>query len=107
MSESTSNAAHELNCPNCGAPYTLPSGGNQVTCEYCGSRFLIPESVRGKLPNIVPTIDLAMTPTQVDVGKWVKWLVIFIVVVTVVPLVCSLVAAVCGIAIPFLTFFAR
>lgn len=100
---------NELTCPNCGATYTLPARGNQVTCDYCGSHFLVPESVRRPdVPNLAPYLENSFADavaTQANIGKWVRWLVIFIVVVTVVPLVCGLGAAFCGVLAPFAAIF--
>ena len=98
---------NELTCPNCGAPYTLPRRANEVTCDHCGSHFLVPESVRTgayDIPDYTPLIQnsFARRPKQnKNIGKWVRWLVIFIVVVTVVPTVCGLGAAFCGVLAPF------
>ena len=98
---------NELTCPNCGAPYNLPAQGNQVTCEHCGSHFLVPESARTSgynLPDYTPLIQNSFaqaTEAEQNIGKWVRWLVIFIIVVTVVPTVCGLGAAFCGVLAPF------
>jgi hypothetical protein len=69
-----------------------------AVCEYCGSRFLIPESVRTAVPRTQLAADTALP--RVDVGRWIRLLVIFIIVTTVVPTVCGIVAAVCGVLVP-------
>ncbi len=110
MQEPFSNTARELSCPNCGAPYQLPAFGNQTVCEYCGARFLVPANVRASNTNQLadaPTIEITVPPVQTDAARWVKWLVIFIVIVTVVPTVCGVGAAVCGALAPLGVFFFR
>src|SRR6266545_754732 len=106
MSEPASNSTSELSCPNCGASYALPVGGNQVQCAYCGSRFLIPESIRTPATPFAGFAESAYTPTRIDVRRWVRWLIIFVVVVTVVPTVCGLAAAFCGVLAPLIAIFA-
>lgn len=103
-------SAQELSCPNCGAPGELPAFGNAMQCEYCGTRFFVD----------VPTAQIALPPTDTalspsalsredsaKIRQWVKWLVIFIIVVTVVPMVCGIVASVCGALGAFIPFFVR
>lgn len=105
----TPPTAYELNCPNCGAPYTLPGFGNQVTCAHCGSHFVVPASVRAagdtSAQGLTEVISLNASPTldQTQVRRWVRWLVIFIVVTTIVPVVCGVGAAICGVLAPLVT----
>lgn len=104
------NTPRELSCPNCGAPYTLPEFGNQVVCAHCRSHFIVPESVRPAvvyIPNVPQTTSLdtpSYDPTQVR--RWIRWLVIFIIVTTVVPVVCGVGAAICGVLAPLVGMFA-
>jgi DNA-directed RNA polymerase subunit RPC12/RpoP len=102
-------ATNELSCPNCGAPYIVPAFGNLATCEYCGTRFVVPASVRAENTDTfgAPTIDINLAQPQTDLARWVKWLVIFVVVVTVVPTLCGVAAAVCGALAPLGVFFFR
>lgn len=93
------SSATELSCPNCGAPYALPEFDAQIECAYCGTRLILPEAVRqNDAPEIfaAPQISLDLSRMQTDTMRWVKWLVIFIIVVTVVPTVCGIFASVCG-----------
>lgn len=105
MSYSDSHATRDLSCPNCGASYVLPAFGEQATCEYCGSRFLIPANLRPVAPAKPITVDLYATQRQINTARWVKWLVIIIVVTTVVPMVCGMIAAVCGGLAPLVGLF--
>jgi DNA-directed RNA polymerase subunit RPC12/RpoP len=107
---SESSFFRELNCPNCGASAELPAFGSAIQCEYCGTRFFVD----------APTAQIALPPTDTassqfalsgeDSAKfrqWVKWLVIFIIVVTVVPMLCGLAASLCGVFGAFIPFFMR
>lgn len=89
----------------------MPRFGNQATCAYCGSRFVIPASVRSPETNTfsaAQTFDSRVPEAQVNVARWVKWLVIIIVVTTVVPVVCGVIAAFCGALAPIVgLFFSR
>ncbi|MBI4672350.1 MAG: hypothetical protein HY741_11895 [Chloroflexi bacterium] len=99
MSTSVFQPAHELSCPNCGAPCTLSAFGNQVECEYCGTRFLVPATHRPTAPVQViemPDPQVISLQAQTNVARWVKWIVIIVVVSTVLPVVCSIVFGVCG-----------
>lgn len=102
MSTSVFQAAKDLNCPNCGAPCTMPTAGNQVQCNYCGTRFLLPEAQRVAAPvDMAETSTPFTTPvisveTQANIGRWVKWFIIFILVTTLVPVICSVVAGICA-----------
>ena len=103
--------SHELSCPNCGAPYALPAFGHEVECQYCGTRFVLPEAVRPKTESVetfdAPDISVDLTGIQTNTMRWVKWLVIFIVIVTVVPTLCGVLASFCGVFGAFVPFFAR
>lgn len=110
MSTSVFQPAHELSCPNCGAPCALPAFGNQVECEYCGTRFLLPATRHSAAPEPVtdtPSAQVISIDTQRHVARWVKWLVILIVVTAVVPVLCSVVIGICGAFGAFVPFFVR
>lgn len=102
---------HELSCPNCGAPYALPAFGHEVECQYCGTRFVLPEAVRPKTTAVTthttPEISVDLTGIQSNTLRWVKWLIIFIVVTSVVPVICGVMASICGAFGAFVPFFAR
>lgn len=104
------SSAQELSCPNCGAPAQMPAFGNAIQCEYCGTRFFLhtPAAQIALPPN--KTVSNTSTLSEQDSSKirqWVKWLVIFIVVVTVVPTVCGILASVCGVFGAFVPVFVR
>jgi hypothetical protein len=109
MSTPVWQSAHELSCPNCGAPCTLPQFGNVIQCDHCGTRFVLPGAHASGAPAMETISDAPTLPleTQANVQRWVKWLVIFIVVVTVVPVVCGMLASVCGVFGAIAPFFVR
>ncbi len=110
MSTSAFQPAQELSCPNCGAPCALPAFGSQVECEYCGTRFLLPATDRAAAPgDTTPTVTASVisVEAQRNVARWVKWLVIIIVVTTVVPVICSVVVGICGAFAGALPIFLR
>lgn len=110
MSQTFSQTTHELNCPNCGASYEVPLTGNQATCAYCGSRFVVPASVRAAAPretDDAPSFSAIDPQPSIVAARWIKWLVIFIVVVTVVPTVCGIGATICGALAPLGVFLFR
>jgi DNA-directed RNA polymerase subunit RPC12/RpoP len=109
MSSPVFPSAHELSCPNCGAPCTLPAFGNVIRCDHCGTRFVMPGA---QMSNAPPMETLSVAPTlspemQANVQRWIKWLVLCIVVVTVVPIVCGILASICGVFGAFVPFFVK
>ncbi len=104
-----SASAQKLSCPNCGAPGELPASGNAMQCEYCGARYFLPAAHASLAP---PPEIRAQTATlaaqdSANVRRWLKWLVIFIIVVTVVPMLCGIAASACGVLGAFAPLFAR
>ena len=41
---------HTFECPSCGAPLTVQQGQTEITCPFCGSTVIVPESLRGEPP---------------------------------------------------------
>jgi hypothetical protein len=99
---------HELSCPNCGAPHESPPNRGSVECAYCGTRFYVPGFKSDTTADNTPqsyTFDTTAPKINITTATWVKWLVIFLVVTTVVPIICSVIAAVCGVVVPLLGVF--
>ncbi|MCG3142503.1 MAG: hypothetical protein HDKAJFGB_03972 [Anaerolineae bacterium] len=106
----TFSPPQKLNCPNCGAPAPLPERGNALQCEYCGAHFFLPGADAFDAPPSAENRAYVTTLSpqySANVRRWIKWLIIFVIVVTVVPMVCGIAASVCGALGAFVPFFAR
>ncbi|MGH9908866.1 MAG: hypothetical protein ACRD8U_25180, partial [Pyrinomonadaceae bacterium] len=72
-----------FDCPKCGAPVSYeqsdPLSAREITvrCDYCHSRLMVPDEIRGQPARVVPIkIHLGFSSGQ-KVSKWI-WLLLAI-----------------------------
>lgn len=90
----------EFSCPSCGGSLNPQGSAAQITCGYCGKTVIVPEELRAPAE--------VLTPENKKLIKYAIWgFVIFIVVTTLVPLICSLCGVFGGLAGAFVPFFVK
>lgn len=89
-----------FNCPNCGGSLNYKGELAIMQCQYCNSTVAVPQEVRAA------ATQAAVGESAKKITPMVKYFIIFIIVITVVPtcigLFFALIGTVVGIAAPIL-----
>ncbi len=89
-----------FNCPNCGGSITYKGELAMMQCPYCNSTVAVPEEVRAA------AAQAAISESTKKMVPMVKYFIIFMIVITVVPtclgLFFGLIGTVVGVAAPIL-----
>jgi hypothetical protein len=96
--------SQSFNCPNCGATLEYPGSGRTMNCGYCNTLIQVPKEVWEPLEAAQQQVELQKTEK-----RWVRYLVIFLVVTVGLPLclglvgtVVGLLASLLGVTLPFI-----
>ena len=94
-----------FSCPSCGSALRPQGSQSEIRCAYCGNSVIVPKALREPLP-LGQAIGISP-----ETKRWVKWsiwgFVILMVLTFVIPLVCSLCAALVGIFGSLVPFFVK
>lgn len=74
----------DFTCPKCGAALKIENGASQVSCEYCGSSFIV-DGASAAAPAPTPSPAAAPQPTGKKNTVWwvLGWIFIFPVPLTI------------------------
>lgn len=92
-----------FSCPHCGAALEYDGGETSMRCSYCNNTVMVPAEL------LQAAAVSATNQSLKALSPWVKFLLIFIIVVTVVPTCIGIIATLIGVAVgigaPILSIF--